>query len=178
MKALDILRAVREKGVFDGDASGALEELEEYIADMDKYLDYTTNGACSKSVGADLGAIKAEHDRMVKKMILASSHEKVRPYSVTQTLMPCPYGFDGASEMMEQDLAQNNGGNTDYYRIPNGAKMAQDIIEMRDMNFAQGNIFKAAFTFNTGRHDGTDYVRELNKIIWFAQRELERERTE
>jgi hypothetical protein len=42
------------------------------------------------------------------------------------------------------------------------------------MNFSQGNIFKAAFTFNVGRHDGTDYQRELKKIIFFANRELKR----
>lgn len=66
---------------------------------------------------------------------------------------------------------KNNGGETDYYYIPAGAVMAQDIIEHREMNFAQGNIFKAAFTFNVGRHDSTDEIRELNKIIYFAERQ-------
>lgn len=42
------------------------------------------------------------------------------------------------------------------------------------MNFSQGNIFKVAFTFNCGRHHGTSYERDLHKIIFFAQRELER----
>ncbi len=75
---------------------------------------------------------------------------------------------------MDQEASNNNGGSTDYYRIDPNWTMAQDVIEARGMNFAQGNIFKAAFTFNCGRHDGTDYTRELNKIIWFAERELER----
>ena len=70
--------------------------------------------------------------------------------------------------------ALNKGGDTDYYKIKTEWKMAQDIIEDRGMNFSQGNILKVAFTFNTGRHEGTDYERELNKLIWFAQRELER----
>lgn len=74
----------------------------------------------------------------------------------------------------DDDYSKNNGGDTDYYKIKPEWKMAQDIIEDREMNFSQGNIFKAAFTFNTGRHAGTDYKRELNKIIWFATRELER----
>ena len=68
----------------------------------------------------------------------------------------------------------NNGGFTDYYKLDPSWKYAQDIIEARNMNFAQGNIFKVAFTFNTGRHEATTYERELNKIIWFAQRELDR----
>jgi len=72
------------------------------------------------------------------------------------------------------DQSANNGGSTDYYRIPTSWVMAQDVIEARKMNYSQGNIFKVAFTFNTGRHEATSYKRELNKIIYFAQRELER----
>ena len=67
----------------------------------------------------------------------------------------------------------NDGGTTDYYQIQPEWKQAQDIIEARNMNFSQGNILKAAFCFNTPRHRGTDYARELRKIIWFAQRELD-----
>ena len=53
-------------------------------------------------------------------------------------------------------------------------KTAQDIIEARKMNFAQGNIFKVAITFNVGRHQGTDYLRELNKMEYFIKREKKR----
>ena len=70
-------------------------------------------------------------------------------------------------------MSENNGGETDYYNISK-FDTVQDLIEDRDYNFAQGNIFKASSTFNVGRHDGTDYERELNKIIWFCNRELER----
>lgn len=70
--------------------------------------------------------------------------------------------------------SKNNGGKTDYYAIQSNWKMAQDIIEDRGMNFAQGNIFKSAFCFNAGRHDATDYERELNKIIYFCKREKKR----
>ena len=73
----------------------------------------------------------------------------------------------------EQDSSVNNGGSTSYYKLL-GMKDLQDIIENRNMNFAQGNILKAAFCFNVGRHEGTSYERELNKIIYFANRELQR----
>lgn len=66
----------------------------------------------------------------------------------------------------------NDGGTTDYYQLDPSWKQAQDIIEARGMNFSQGNILKAAFCFNTPRHGGTNYERELKKIIWFAEREL------
>jgi len=68
----------------------------------------------------------------------------------------------------------NNGGSTDYYKINPIWKDCQDIIEDRNMNFAQGNIFKVAFCFNEGRHEASNYKRELNKIKWFVDRELNR----
>lgn len=74
----------------------------------------------------------------------------------------------------KQDNSINNGGSTSYYKFEEDWKECQDIIEHRDMNFSQGNIFKSAFCFNIGRHNATDYTRELNKIIYFANRELER----
>lgn len=69
---------------------------------------------------------------------------------------------------------KNNGGETDYYKIKEDWKTAQDIIEARKMNFAQGNILKVAFTFNIGRHEATDYLRELNKMEYFIKREKKR----
>lgn len=68
--------------------------------------------------------------------------------------------------------SRNNGGETDYYKIPEGATMLQDLIEYKNMNFAQGNIFKAIYRCNDTHH--SSYERELNKIIYFAQRELNR----
>lgn len=74
----------------------------------------------------------------------------------------------------ENGQGYNNGGSTDNYNFPENMKCVQDLIEYRNMNFSQGNICKVACTFNTQRHNGTTYERELNKIIWFAQRELKR----
>ena len=68
----------------------------------------------------------------------------------------------------------NNGGSTNYYKLDKDWRDCQDIIEDRKMNFAQGNIMKASFCFGTSRHEGSTYERELNKIIWFANRELKR----
>lgn len=74
----------------------------------------------------------------------------------------------------KEESSYNNGGKTDYYKLDKKWEMVQDIIEDRNMNFSQGNILKAAFCFNTNRHQGTNYERELNKIIYFAERELKR----
>lgn len=72
------------------------------------------------------------------------------------------------------DSSVNNGGETDYYKIEENWTTFQDVIEAREMSYAQGNIFKVACTFNIGRHEATDYERELNKIVYFAERELKR----
>lgn len=86
-----------------------------------------------------------------------------------------PFAIDASKIVVKEgSTSHNNGGKTDYYDLPKDVKCCQDIIEWRKMNFQQGNIFKVAFTFNQGRHDATTYERELNKIIYFAQRELER----
>jgi len=65
------------------------------------------------------------------------------------------------------------GGSTpSQYALPIGASELQDLIEHRGMNFAVGNIFKAAFRL--GHCDHSDPARDLRKIIYFAERELER----
>ena len=65
------------------------------------------------------------------------------------------------------------GGSTpDQYGLPIGAKELQDLIEYRDMNFAVGNIFKACYRLGFCSH--SDAQRDLRKIIWFAERELNR----
>lgn len=67
-------------------------------------------------------------------------------------------------------LTNNNGGDTDYYRIPSDATMLQDLIEYKDMSWNQANIFKAAYRLGDS-HSSVE--RDLNKIIWFANRMLQ-----
>lgn len=65
----------------------------------------------------------------------------------------------------------NSGGDTDYYRIPANSTMLQDLIEFKDMSWNQANIFKAAYRLGDPQtHSSIE--RDLNKIIWFAQRML------
>jgi len=58
------------------------------------------------------------------------------------------------------------------YELPEGARELQDLIEAKNMNFSIGNIFKASYRMGNCQH--SDAVRDLNKILWFAQRELDR----
>jgi hypothetical protein len=68
------------------------------------------------------------------------------------------------------------GGSTpSQYQLPDNATDLQDLIEHRDMNFAMGNIFKACY--RSGNCSHSDALRDVNKIIWFSNRELERLKT-
>lgn len=66
--------------------------------------------------------------------------------------------------------SDNNGGSTDYYKLPINAKDLQDLIEYKDMDFALGNIFKACYRLGECSH--SEAIRDLNKIIWFAERKI------
>lgn len=70
------------------------------------------------------------------------------------------------------DTDNNGGGNANYYQLPEDAVEMQDLIEHRGMNFAQGNMFKAMYRL--GEKEGTTMQYDLNKIIWYAERELRR----
>ena len=59
-----------------------------------------------------------------------------------------------------------------YYELPEGAREIQDLIEYKSMNFALGNIFKAVYRI--GQKPDNDRRYDLEKIIWFANRELKR----
>jgi len=72
----------------------------------------------------------------------------------------------------DTDKATNNGGSTDYYKLPSKAVDLQDLIEAKEMSFALGNIFKAVYRLGSQTHSSSE--RDLNKIIYFAERELKR----
>lgn len=67
---------------------------------------------------------------------------------------------------------ENAGGPNTKYDVPEGAKILQDLIEHKEMNFAVANIFKAAYRL--GGEQDPDVIRDLDKIIFFAQREKAR----
>ena len=66
----------------------------------------------------------------------------------------------------------SDGGPSEYYDFPKGAETLNDIIEFKEMSFAQGNIFKAAYRMGT--KEGIDLEYDLNKIIYYANRMLDR----
>ena len=72
----------------------------------------------------------------------------------------------------KKNAGKSDGGSTSYYDLPEWAKDLGDLVEYKGMNFNNGNIFKAAYRL--GEKDGTSLEYDLNKIIYFAKRELRR----
>lgn len=68
--------------------------------------------------------------------------------------------------------SENAGGSSDWYKLPEGATDLQDLIEHNNMNAAVSNIFKGSWRL--GMKAGTTVEYDLNKIIWYANRELRR----
>jgi hypothetical protein len=69
-------------------------------------------------------------------------------------------------------MIKSDGGSTAYYDLPKDAKDIGDLIEYRDMSFNIGNVFKACYRL--GEKEGVDDIYDLQKIIYFANRELKR----
>lgn len=93
--------------------------------------------------------------------------------------MPIEYSTDlfkqesyasSVKRMMKEDKIVSDGKATAYYDFPVGAVTLNDIIEYKEMSFARGNIFKAAYRL--GEKDGIDDEYDLNKIIYYAERML------
>ena len=58
-----------------------------------------------------------------------------------------------------------------YYDFHEGVKCVQDLIETNSMSWNQANILKASVRW--GCKDGASKKYDLEKIIWFATRELQ-----
>jgi hypothetical protein len=71
------------------------------------------------------------------------------------------------------EVEEPGGSTPSQYALPPGAKELIDLIEHRHMNFSIGNIFKAAYRMGSCNH--ADKLYDLRKIIFFAQRELDKE---
>lgn len=87
-------------------------------------------------------------------------------------------------------VPEYTGGSSSYYKVNVGNPVSggipyvvecQDVIEALDMSFSEGNIFKAIWRICAAKKGKAkkgyeDSVYDLEKIIFFAQRELQIEK--
>jgi len=69
-------------------------------------------------------------------------------------------------------MAKSDGSTASYYELPKDATELQHLIAYRNMNAQMGEIFRANYRY--GECDHSDKLREINKIIFYAQAEKER----
>ncbi len=68
--------------------------------------------------------------------------------------------------------AVSDGSTASYYELPEGATELQHLISHRDMNAQIGEIFRACYRYGMVSH--SPKMRDIKKIIFYAQAELER----
>ena len=104
MKALEILK--EQYNMLSKDTDGvwidpekideAIKELEEYVSDMDSYLDYTTGSRCTKSFNSSLGSIKIAYGKELEKIIKENSEDRLEELEkvILDYYMEKGYKFD------------------------------------------------------------------------------------
>ena len=68
------------------------------------------------------------------------------------------------------EINDADGLASSYYDIPEGAKDMVDLMQYKNMNHGVGEAFCALYRLN----DKDTRVRNLQKVIYYAGRELER----
>lgn len=66
----------------------------------------------------------------------------------------------------------SDGSTASYYELPEGATELQHLISHRNMNAQIGEIFRACYRY--GRVAHSPQIRDIKKIIFYAQAELVR----
>lgn len=66
----------------------------------------------------------------------------------------------------------SDGSTALYYELPVNSRELQDLISFRDMNAQMGEIFRA--TYRYGKVEHSDKMRDIKKIIFYANAELKR----
>lgn len=94
----------------------------------------------------------------------------------TEEALPVTPEYTGGSSSYYKVEVSNPVSNGDPYTVE-----CQDVIEALDMSFSEGNIFKAVWRICAAKKGKAkkgyeDSVYDLEKIIFFAQRELQIEK--
>jgi hypothetical protein len=67
---------------------------------------------------------------------------------------------------------KSDGSTASYYELPPNATELQHLISHRNMNAQIGEIFRACYRY--GLVDHSPQERDIKKVIFYAQAELER----
>lgn len=78
----------------------------------------------------------------------------------------------GNGSNWESKKESSDGSTANYYTLPEGATELQHLISYRNMNAQIGEILRACYRYGLVSHSPCE--RDIKKIIFYAQAELER----
>lgn len=70
------------------------------------------------------------------------------------------------------DREVSDGSTAAYYVLPKGCNELQDLISANNMNAQIGEIFRSCYRY--GRVAHSPEIRDIKKIIYYAEAELRR----
>lgn len=81
-------------------------------------------------------------------------------------------GTNGSVIHKEKDQVTSDGSTASYYELPPNAKEIQDLIAYKNMNGQMAEIFRGNYRYGECSHSSK--LREINKIIFYAEAEKDR----
>jgi len=73
---------------------------------------------------------------------------------------------------MTDTKSVSDGSTAEYYDLPEGATILQDLISHRNMNAQIGEIFRECYRYGLSSH--CDYLRGAKKIKFYIEAEIKR----
>lgn len=80
--------------------------------------------------------------------------------------------MDGIVSSQKNKGVVSNGITASYYELPPDAKEIQDLISFKNMNSQMGEIGRTWYRYGESSH--SDRLREINKILFYAEAERDR----
>ena len=106
-------------------------------------------------------------DTLVEVRFQDGTHSKARKAAIWSWKHDFVNSDIVAYRIVEPAKIKSDGGETEYYKLPQHATELRHLISARGMSKSRGDIFKACYRL--GEKDGFDVLYDLNKIKFFAQ---------
>ena len=102
------------------------------------------------------------------KKDLTSGYADLSPDGIDATKLASTKLILGSAPVKQS----SDGSTASYYELPANATELQELIAFRDMNAQIGEIFRACYRYGIVAH--SPKIRDIKKIIFYAQAELKR----
>ncbi len=113
-----------------------------------------------------------EEIKLCESMCVDGSPGQVVPLPDGLTMQKFIYWNEVILPSQKGKPETSDGSTASYYELPEGANELQHLISYRNMNAQIGEIFRACYRMGLVSHSPN--IRDVKKIIFYAQAELER----